>query len=392
MGQPVKFIARVTNAQGSAVSDAQATITMRDPSGSTVATLAAVPDSEGVYRTTGWAIPHRTLEGRWSFAVKAKTDYAGGDSTGSFTVKNSTSEVLLGKYGFWLDAPALINIEPQIFAERGDARNGMIRWGGVKPAQHILPENWVEVHWREGDYKLGNPESARRFMLDELGDLGFTPIRDIGPFQPIKFKQWDAWRVGARGQFAYDQMECVIFYAPEVNRTYAILTTAVLPPPHLDPHAMLRESFAVFPDIHAAGMAPEPLPRLLPEPELIGPPLGTRFTGLNQPILLQWKPVKQLLKDEYYQVAVDYNDREGNPTVNLTTRQTQITLPERLYRMPNCNVFNWQVTLMRQTGVGEDGQPKGDPVSYSSLYWYVWWSYPPGEKEPFTTACPNAQF
>ena len=392
MGQSVKFIARVTNAKGDIVSNAQVTIKVNDPSGKIIAAIPAVSDIDGVYRTDFWAIPHRAPEGTWRVALEAKTGDAQGSGSGSFKVMASMSEVLLNKYGFWLDAPGLKGIVPQLVAERGDARNGLIRWGGIIPAQHVQPENWVEVHWREGDYHLENGEAVRRFMLKELGDLGFTPVRDIGPFQPIQFKHWNAWQVGARGQLQYTQMEWVIFYSPEINKTYAIATTVVLPPAGVNPHAMLRESFAVFPDVHAAGVAPETLPRLLPGPELLSPPLAARFQGLGQPIVLQWKPVKELAKDEYYEVLVDYNYREGNPAVKLTTRQTRITLPETLYRTPNCRVFNWQVTLKRQTEVDDAGQFKGDPISYSSLYWYLLWSYPPGVKEPFIMACPNAQF
>jgi len=392
MGQSVKFIVRVTNATGDIVSNAQVTVTLHDPGGSIITAMPAVSDSDGVYRTDSWTAPHRTPEGTWGAALEAKTDYAQGSGSGSFRVRASTSEVLLNKYGFWLDAPSLKGIVPQLVAERGDARNGLIRWGGFIPAQHILPENWVEVHWREGNYRLENDEAVKQFMLNELGDLGFRPVRGIGPFQPIQFKHWNAWQVGARGQFQYDQMEWVVFYSPEVNKTYAIATTVVLPPTGMDPHAMLRESFAVFPDVHAAGVAPEPLPKLLPGPELLGPPLAARFQGMGQPIILQWKPVKELAKDEYYEVLVDYNYREVNPAVKLTTRQTHITLPEALYRTPNCHVFNWKVTLKRQTEVDDDGQPKGDPISYSSLYWYLLWTYPSGEKEPFIMACPNAQF
>lgn len=392
MGRSVKFIARVADARGNWVSDAQVTIMVRDPGGKIMGAIPTIPGKEGVYRSDALALPHRMREGTLRVAIEAKTGDAQGNGSGSFRLKNSTSEILLGKYGFWLDAPSLRDIMPQLTAEKGDARNGLIRWGGFIPAGHVLPANWVEVHWREGDYRLENPEAVRRFMLEELGDLGFTPVRNIGPFRPIQFKQWGGWWVGARGQFSYDNMEWVLFYAPEVNKTYAIATTVVLPPAGVDPHAMLRDSFAVFPDVQATGVAPVPLPRLLPGPELVSPPLAARFQGVDQPIVLQWKPVKELASDEYYEVRVDYNYRENNPSVKFSTRQTEITLPETLYRTPNCHVFNWQVTLKRQTGVGDSGQPKGEPVSYSSLYWYVWWSYPPGEKAPFIVSCPNAQF
>jgi hypothetical protein len=151
---------------------------------------------------------------------------------------------------------------------------------------------------------------------------------------------------------------------------------------------VLRSSFALFPDVQATGVAPEPLLRLLPSPELIGPPLAARFQGAEQPIILQWKSVKELAEGEYYEVVVDYWYRETHPLLYFTTQQTQVTLPETLYRSPNCGVFNWRVTLKRQTGLRDDGQPKGEPISHQSLYGYFWWQYPPGEERDFPPLCP----
>jgi hypothetical protein len=391
MGQSVKSIIEVTDPAGQVVRDAEVTITVYETDGAVAAVMPAVFGSGDVYRAGAVAIPHRAAPGSWTLAVEAKTAHAQGQGASRLQVTNSTSEDLLSKYGFWLDAPTLRGIVPSLVAERGDARNGLIRWGGSLPAQHVLPANWVEVQWRQGDFQLTTADAVETFMLDELGDLGFTPVRDIGPFQPIQFKQWMAWQVEARGQFQQDQLEWVVFYAPETDETYAIGTTVVLPPTGINPHAVLRASFAVFPEVHAAGVAPDPLPKLLPGPEQISPPLGARFQGLKQPIILEWKSVKALAKDEYYEVSVDYNYDESNIGVKFATRQTQLTLPETLYDTPNCLVFNWQVTLKRQTGLDEQGQPIGEALSYHSLYWYVQWLHPAGETS-FVLKCPNAQF
>ncbi len=392
MGQPVKFIVRVIDGEGQPVPDAQVTLTLHDANGQKVATLPAAAGPGQVYRTGAVPIPHRTAEGEWNIAVEASAAAAEGTGSGAFKVKNSTSEILMNKYGFWLDAPTLKGIVPQLVAERGDARNGMIRWGGTLPSQHVLPENWIELHWREGDFHLDRPDAVREFLLDKVGDLGFTPVREIAPFQATHFQHWDAWQATARGQLEAAQMEWMVFYAPEVDRTYALATTVVLPPAGIDPHAALRDSFAIVPEIHAAGVAPEPLlTKQWPGPELLSPPLGTLFQGTDRPIVLQWKPLKELASDEYYEISVDYNYREANPQATFTTRETQFTLPAELYHAPNCGVFNWQVTLKRQTGVDEAGQPQGEAISYNSLYWYVRWVYPPGTA-PFELLCPNEQY
>jgi hypothetical protein len=392
MGQSIRFIVRVADARGNGVSDANVTLTIQDSGSNTLASLPAVPYTEDTYRTESWSVPHKTTEGMWHTEVSVRTGSAAGNGSGAFHVKGSTSDVLLAKYGFWLDAPTMKGIAPQLAAERGDARDGMMRWGGIIPGQHVLAANWIEVHWRAGNYGLETTEAVRHFMLAELGDLGFTPVREIGPFQPVQFKQWKGWRVGARGQFKEDQMEWVVFYAPEVDETYAIATTVVLPPPGGDPHAALRNSFTISPDRHASGVAPEPLRRLRQAPELTSPPLGTRVQGTSQPITLQWKASSPLANDEFYEVMVDYNYREANPTLIFTTRDAQIILPESLYHTPNCHVFNWQVRVMHQTGTDAQGQPTGEPVTYNSLYRYVIWSYPPDQPEPFPMMCPNSQF
>jgi hypothetical protein len=390
LGQPVKFIASAKDAQGRPVADAVVTITVRDAGGKLLAALPTTPSPEGAYRAA-WVIPHRVTPGTWHVAVAALRGEARAAADGTFEVQNSTSETLLNKYGFWLDPPALNSIVPSLYAERGDAANGMIQWGGQALSQHVFPENWVEVFWRTGDFGLDSPAAVRHFMLAEVGNLGWAPVRDIGPFERTQFKSWPAWRVGGRSEYYYQSVQWLAFYAPEVNKTYLLETMVVLPPPGIDPHATLRAGFGVHPEVHAAGVAPEPWPRLLPGPELAGPPLGADFTGLGQPIVLRWQPVKELAPDEYYQVAVGFNYKEGTPRRVYTTRDTQFTLPETLYYTPNCNIFNWQVTLMRQTRTGDAGQRTGVPISYDSLYWYVRWSHPLDQPPPFIQACPNPQ-
>lgn len=391
MGQSLKSIVKVLDAQGQRVTDAQVTVSVVDPTGNVISSLPAAAGSADLYRTDGWIIPHRMQAGDWTIHAEAVTENGGGTGTTTFRVANSISETLLEKYGFWVDAPTLKGIVPDLMKEKGDAQNGLIIYGGLLMAPHIFVENWLEVQWREGDFHLATEDQVREFMLDTLGDFGFTPVRALGPFERVKFKGWDAWQVKARGQFSRYDGQWMIFYAPEAGKTYALGTTVVLPPPGIDPHATLRDGFEVHPELQSQGVAPQPLARLLPPPEPISPALETRFTGIGQPIVLKWKPLKELARDEYYRVRVDYNYDEANPMVEYATRETELTVPASLYNVPNCGVFNWRVTLMRQTGVGEGGEPEGEELSYSSLYWYFEWFHPLGEDVPFDPLCPNPQ-
>jgi hypothetical protein len=391
MGQSIKLIVRVARTDGAIAADAQVSATITDPAGNVLDTIPLAAGQDSYFRSENLTIPHRSQAGNWQLLIEAHTPTSRGQVSGTFQVKPSTSEELMSKYGFWLDAPTLHNIVPSIVLEEGDAQNGMVRWGGYIPAQHVLPENWIDIQWRTGDFHLDSPQAVQQFMFTRLGDLAMYPTRAIGPFEQVKFKQWDAWKVGARGEYQQMHQEWMVFYAPGVNKTYSLGTIVILPPSGINPHGELRKSFEVFPDLHANGVAPEPLPKLLPVPQLVTPTLGASFVGTQKPVVLKWEPLKQLAQDEYYRVDIQFNFGESSPLYTYTTRQTQFTVPAKLYSTPNCRIFNWQVTLMRKTGVGQNSQPTGVPLSYSSLYWYFKWSYPPGQKEPFTVACPNAQ-
>lgn len=392
MGQSLKGIIEVLDEQGEIVENAQVTLAVSDPDGNLIAGVPSAFGGGDVYRTDAWKVPHKMQAGVWTLTVEAKAGTSQGMACGTFRVNESIGEMLLSKYGFWIDSPTLRGIVPSLVKEQGNAQNGVIIWGGVLPSQHIFPESWLEAHWREGDFKLETAGDVREFMLNQLGNLGFAPVRELGPFERVKFKKWDAWQVKVRGQFLRYDGQWMIFYVPEANKAYAIGTTVVQPPSGIDAHAFLRDGFEVHPEMNAEGLAPEPLPRLLPPPELISPGLGARFIGIDQPIILMWKPVKELAEDEYYLVSVDYNYVEANPRLTYVTREIQFTLPVSLYNLPNCGIFNWRITLMRRTSVSENGQLKGEPISFNSLCWYVQWNHPYGEEVPFKPLCPNPQF
>ena len=379
-----RFIVQVTAPERGTVENAQVVLAVYDPAGEAVAELQAEHRSDGTYLTDAWMVPTRASLGTWTAVAEASLGEARGRHQRQFRVKGSTSRVLLDKYGFWLSKPSLCG-EAHLFGEKGDARNGMIQWGGGTPGLHITPTHYVQLHWREGEYDLTNAAAVERFLLTEVGDLGDS--RSIASIGRFAFQHWPAWRCEC-ATYSWQETEWVVFYAPEVNRTYAIETILSLPPSVPCPHCELRDSFAVFPDIRATGVAPEPLPRLLPAPRLIAPPVGARFRGVKQPIALQWEAVKPHGADEYYEAEVDYYYREKRTFVQLTTRDTEVELPETLYHSPNCSVFSWRVTLKRRTGVNEAGDPIGEALSYRSMYWYLWWRYPPGAEPPFPVLCP----
>jgi hypothetical protein len=386
MGQSTRFTFQVDTVNREPVDAAQVMLSVLDPDSNAFADLVAQSAGNGIYRTDSWTLPRRVSSGLWRVEVSAESGEGQGTLVGYFSVKEGISEIVLHKYGYWIDQPSLGGIAPHIILERGDAQNGVMLWSGSNLGMHIVPQVRMEIHWRWGDHGLDDAQAVHSFMrLEGLNAL--NDMRRIDAVESQSFKDWHAWRVECTTH-SWEEMEWLIFYAPEVNKTYAIATILTLPPSIPDPHGVLRESFAVYPEINASGVAPSPFEPLLPGPELIGPPLASRFRGLDEPIILQWEEVRELADDEYYEVLFTYYYKEANPTAMFTARDTELVVPESLYRSPNCSVFNWQVTLKRQTAIQSNGQPRGEPLSYPGLYWYFWWFYPPGEDPAFSPGCP----
>ena len=391
MGQKIKTIVEVRTSDGQRLPTARVSLNAIPAGGGVSIPIPITAGTDGVFRSEEFTIPHKSTPGTWTLEASVNADSSQSVGRTTFQVIQSTSEILLEKYGFWLDAPNLRGIVPTLLAEAGNARDGMIRWGGQIASQHILPANYIELNWRTGMYPLNTPDDVRKFLFTEVGNLGFTPIRDIGAITQETFKTWDAWKVEIRGKLFVDEVEYVVFYAPEVDKTFSFGTTVVQPLSGMDPHFELRKSFEVHPELSANGEAPVPLEHLLPGPVLLSPELDHRFTGTSKPIILTWQPLKDLEKEEYYEIAVDFDNNETTNTVLFFTRETKLTVPVELYSRPNCAVFNWSVVLKHRTGTDAIDRPTGYAVSYPSLYWYFYWLYPEGVKKPFNYFCPNPQ-
>jgi len=390
-GGPLRPTMLVTDAGGKAVDDARVHLTLRGPSGEAIAEVETVAGGQGVYRTPAWAIPQRAANGEWSVEVEAVRAGARATALRRVRVTPSISRILHDKYSFWIDPPTMKGIVSTLAAERGDAHNGMVRLGGGLPAAHILPAAWIDVQWRTGDFDLASPEAARRFLLEQIGDLGATRVRSLGDPEPFEFKTWQGWRMPARGRLRYEEVEWVLFYAPEVDRTFALGTTIVKPPGGIDAPEVLRSSFEVDETWEGEGVAPEPLPNLLPGPQWTAPELGEEFIGAQAEIVLRWEPLRELEPDEYYEVKVDYAYSEGTPLLGFATREPWLRLPPDLYDQPNCRVFNGSVRLMRSAGDPRQVSPEDVPLSHPSLLTYFLWTRPEADPAPFSPLCPNEQ-
>ena len=390
-GDRIRFTIQVMDAEGAAADEATVACTLRDGSGEVQAAFELRSDGHGIFRAPTWSLSLRAAGGPWQFEARAVQGDSRGAATRPFVVSPSLTRILHDKYGFWIDPPTLGGIVATLAAERGDAENGMIRWGGSLPAAHILPSAWIDVEWRRGDFGLTASDAVRRFLLEDIGDLGASRVRSLGEPHPTKFKGWDAWLVPARGELRYEQVEWLVFYAAEVDRTFALGTTIVQPPTGIDAPETLRRSFEIDAGWEPSGVAPEPLPALLPGPVLREPQLGAEFAGAQEAIDLRWEPLRALREGEYYEVVVQYAYVESTPLVRYATRETRLRLPSDLYDQPNCGVFNWYVRLMQSTGAPADEGMRGVPLSHPSPYSYLVWRRPAADPAPFPPLCPNEQ-
>ncbi|MFQ5947195.1 MAG: LysM peptidoglycan-binding domain-containing protein [Anaerolineae bacterium] len=109
-------------------------------------------------------------------------------------------------------------------------------------------------------------------------------------------------------------------------------------------------------------------PQLYEAPALLAPVEGREFRGLeaDSPILLNWASVGVLEEGVYYLVTVRHEGDDG--LVHQLTDLTQATS----YRIPVSlrpaedalsHVFQWEVAVVRQIGVTEDGTPDVELIS-----------------------------
>ena len=117
---------------------------------------------------------------------------------------------------------------------------------------------------------------------------------------------------------------------------------------------------------------PTPTPSLTPTPgparpapALLAPPQDTAFEGADEVIMLSWASVGILAEDEWYTVRVRRTGAVAQILPVVWTKATSWQMPAELYieGLAEPQHFHWQVSVMRQTGVDEDGDPTGELIS-----------------------------
>ena len=117
---------------------------------------------------------------------------------------------------------------------------------------------------------------------------------------------------------------------------------------------------------------PSPTPSLTPTPgparpapALLAPPQDAAFEGADKVIMLSWASVGILAEDEWYTVRVRRTGAVAQILPVVWTKATSWQLPADLYigGLAQPQHFHWQVSVMQQTGVDEDGDRTGELIS-----------------------------
>lgn len=118
-----------------------------------------------------------------------------------------------------------------------------------------------------------------------------------------------------------------------------------------------------------------PTPRFA-APRLISPDNGLEIYGGGTQITLRWESAGVLAEDEWYAVSLRFLASGVTQYSGTWTKETSWIVPRELYTKAGESerVFEWDVTVMKQTGTKSDGGREGKAVSASSetrgFFWY----------------------
>jgi hypothetical protein len=111
-------------------------------------------------------------------------------------------------------------------------------------------------------------------------------------------------------------------------------------------------------------------------PNLVAPDNGLEFRGGDTQITLRWEPTGLLAEDEWYAVSLRFMAGGIAQYSGTWTKETSWVVPNELYMKAGESerTFEWDVTVMKQTGTKPDGGREGVVVSATSeKHTFVWY-------------------
>jgi serine/threonine protein phosphatase PrpC len=144
------------------------------------------------------------------------------------------------------------------------------------------------------------------------------------------------------------------------------------------------------PTVTPGGEGPTPRPSRTPQPHiaygapvLTGPEDGATFTGPDAVIVLSWEAVGDLAQDEYYVVTIPYPHEGATWHEIAWTKGLSFQLPEYLYELiSEPRECQWNVAVMRQTGIGDEGEKTGVALGEPSVTRTLVWHSEQGGRQP----------
>lgn len=109
-----------------------------------------------------------------------------------------------------------------------------------------------------------------------------------------------------------------------------------------------------------------PTPPSRPAPTLREPPDGSGFSGREAQIILRWDSVGQLAEDEYYVVVILFSHGPDIWRDEHWVKETSLQVPAYLPDISSGDRYEWNVTVMRQTGTKPNGMKEGVAVGPAS--------------------------
>lgn len=110
-------------------------------------------------------------------------------------------------------------------------------------------------------------------------------------------------------------------------------------------------------------------------PRLLSPGNGLEIAGGDAQITLRWELTGSLAEDEWYALSLRFRAAGVMQYSGTWTKETGWTVPQELYTKAGQSerVFEWDVTVMKQTGTTADGGRQGTAVSAPSQTWSFFW-------------------
>ena len=139
--------------------------------------------------------------------------------------------------------------------------------------------------------------------------------------------------------------------------------------------ASLARSSTPSPTYTATLVLPTKTAESAPAPHLSGPDDGSHFQGRKTEIILSWEGIGSLGEDEWYGVSLRFWAEDRVNYSGAWVKELQWRVPKELHHSPDPErpEFQWDVTVMRQTGTKPDGGRDGvsvSPVSETRVFYW----------------------